>query len=86
MKKIDLYFSDEVEDKILNKHNISVREIRREFALGTPKVMRVRGNIYMAILHHFDFITVFFEKKNGKGHVLTAYRSSPEQKKRYYQK
>ena len=86
MKNMQLHISHNVQEKILHKHGIGISELKEALKHGKPKVIKLKGNIYMAITHYLRYITMIFEYNKPIADVITAYTSSEQQIRRYNKK
>ena len=86
MKHIKITVTEEVEEKILFKHHIGIDELKTSLIDGKPKFLRLRDNTYMAIAHHYRYLTIIFDYRDDRALVRTAYPSSPSQINRYQKK
>ena len=86
MKIRRFYVSEDVEEKILYKHGISVSELNSALDYGNPKIFKQGDEIYLAITHHNRYITVVFRYDKNVGNVITAYPSSDLHIRKYNRK
>ena len=81
-----IYVSPNVQEKLLHKHRIEVDELKDALKYGKPKIIKQEGKIYIAITHHFRYITVVFEYDKPTANIITAYPSSESHIRRYKKK
>ena len=86
MKNIKFWIEPEVQEKILYKHGIKIEELMTALEDDKRKIRRVRNNIFRATTHYVRYITVFFEREQNKGRILTAYPSPESQISTYHKK
>lgn len=83
-----IVIDQETERKIIEKHSVLPKEIKKVLNEGRPSFRRVGGNQYIAIGLAERYLTVFFQYDNLKkeAKVTTAYSSSKSQIKSYKRK
>ena len=86
MKISKFYVSEDVEEKILCKHGISVDELNSALEYGNPRIFNQGDEIYLTIMHHTRYITVVFRLDKSVGNVITAYSSSDSHIRKYDRK
>jgi len=72
-------------EKIL-KHGLQAGEVENALLHGNPKITKERYRRYVAITSHNRYITVIFEYANFNAEVITAYKSSDWQIRKYQRK
>ena len=86
MKIRKILVETDIQEKILWKHGIKREEFENALLEGNPRFFKIKDNLYMAITHYENYLTILFEYDKTDAIVKTAYKSSDWQIKRYNKK
>lgn len=82
----EILISPDIEFKIYEKHGLTRKDISLALTEGNPFFSISGGNQLRAITKHQTYITIFFEYKDKKAFIKTAYISGKHQIRLYKRK